>query len=144
MEKDNYYIYANIRLPIEIYSNGKYNIHDNRIQIEFENCNELPPISQEKNETIMEKIQSIITNNSEQKMQWVLPEEPEPENIQIQIPEHEHKHKPSPSDIKIYSTDYLQRTPRKRINTTFKEVIKKKHMTRKNLMNLNNTSNNTL
>lgn len=131
MEKDNYYIYANIKLPIEIFPNGKYNIHDNRIQIEFENCNELPPISQEKNETIMEKIQSIISNNnSEQKIQWVLEEEPEIVQTQEDIP--------LPSEIKIYSTDYLQRTPRKRINTTFKEVIKKKHMTRKNLMNLNN------
>ena len=120
MENNNYYIYANIRLPIEIYPNGKYNIHDNRIQIEFENCNELPPISQEKNETIMEKIQSIISNNGEQKIQWVLEEEPETVPIL-----------PSPTEIKIYSTDLLQRTPRKRINTTFKEVIKKKHMTRK-------------
>ena len=124
MEKNNYYIYANIRLPIEIYSNGKYNIHDNRIQIEFENCNELPPISQEKNETIIEKIQSIISNNSEQKIQWVLEEEPEPEPI-------------LPTEIKIYSTDFLQRTPRKRINTTFKEVIKNKHMTRKVMVNPN-------
>jgi hypothetical protein len=126
MENKNYYIYANIRLPIEIYPNGKYNIHDNRIQIEFENCNELPPISQEKNETIMEKIQSIISNNGEQKIQWVLEEEPETDPIL-----------PSPTEIKIYSTDFLQRTPRKRINTTFKEVIKKKHMTRKVMANPN-------
>jgi hypothetical protein len=127
MEKNNYYIYANIRLPIEIFVDGKYNIHDNRIQIEFENCNELPPISQEKNETIMEKIQSIISNNSEQKIQWTS-EEPAPETEPIL---------PSPTEIKIYSVDYLQRTPKKRINTTFKEVIKKKHMTRKVMANPN-------
>ena len=132
MEKDNYYIYANIRLPIEIYSDGKYNIHDNRIQIEFENCNELPPISQEKNETIMEKIQKIIDNTNTAKIKWVLEPEPEPDSSIMPI-----QNVINTTEIKIYPYDYLQRTPRKRINTTFKELIKKKHMTRKWLLNPN-------
>jgi hypothetical protein len=63
------YIIANIRLCLEISENGQYKIHENRTQMDFEPCNELLPIQDNKN--IIGALQELLKPNTKKsKIKW--------------------------------------------------------------------------
>jgi hypothetical protein len=62
------YIIANIKLLIEIAEDGNYQIHEDRTQIEFNPCDNLPPIrTNETND--MSKILSLVSSSTN-KIKW--------------------------------------------------------------------------
>lgn len=64
MEKK--YIYANIRLPIEISDNGSfYEIHSDRMIIDFELCETLPEPTTYENQEMIAKIFAIHRTGKE-------------------------------------------------------------------------------
>ena len=70
------YVFANVKLPIEIFSDGDYHIYTDRIVMNFESCPNLPPISEYKQEDIMRIIQEVL--NSEKEIQEYEIDEEEP------------------------------------------------------------------
>ena len=66
------FIIANIKLLIEISDDGKYKIHEDRTHIDFNPCDELPPIrKKEDGENIMQNIlQMVSSSSSTNKIKW--------------------------------------------------------------------------
>ena len=46
----NKYIFVNIRTPLEVNSDGSYHVLAERMLINIESCNELPPINRSEND----------------------------------------------------------------------------------------------
>lgn len=100
------YIYANIRLPIEIFEQGQqYEILNKHMLIDFEMCDELPEPTSYEHQELIAKIFSIHKS-----------EDPLPEEI-----------------MKVVREDYNSKTPKKRQNISFKHKRKRMKQTRKNL-----------
>ena len=59
------HIYAVVKLPIEITSDGSYNILSERISTTIEPCDELPPINEDQASGIIEQIQSIMKSSND-------------------------------------------------------------------------------
>ena len=60
MEDKNKYITVNIRLPLEINSNGSYSILNDYLDMEFTKC-EKPCVKSETNQDFSKKFQEIFT-----------------------------------------------------------------------------------
>ena len=54
------YIYAIVKIPMELTSNGKCNMLSDRIHTTIEPCHDLPPINEDHTKGIYEQIQQII------------------------------------------------------------------------------------
>lgn len=64
------FIIANIKLLIEISDDGKYQIHEDRTHIDFNPCDELPPIRKtEDGENIMQNILQMVSSSTN-KIKW--------------------------------------------------------------------------
>ena len=59
------YVIANIRLPVEMLEDGTMKTHTDRADIQFETCDELPPINQTQNMTAFANLQDILTKGTE-------------------------------------------------------------------------------
>ena len=46
----NKYIFVNIRTPLEVKQDGSYRVLADRVIINIESCNELPPINRSEND----------------------------------------------------------------------------------------------
>ena len=65
------FIIANIKLLIEISDNGNYKIHEDRTHIDFNPCDELPPIRKnEDGDNIMQSIIDMVSSSTN-KIKWV-------------------------------------------------------------------------
>jgi len=63
------FIIANIKLLIEISDDGKYKIHEDRTHMDFNPCDELPPIRKnEDGENIMQNILRMVSSTN--KIKW--------------------------------------------------------------------------
>jgi hypothetical protein len=56
------YVIANIKIPIEILPNNTTNPLINRSEIEFSNCDELPPEQSDQNAIIIQKLSQFLNN----------------------------------------------------------------------------------
>ena len=54
------YIYAVVKIPMELTTNGKCNMLSDRIHTVIEPCDDLPPINEDHTKGIYEQIQQII------------------------------------------------------------------------------------
>jgi hypothetical protein len=99
-------MYANIKLPVDVYSDGKFKmLYD---QMEISMVNELPPeVVTELKEEVMERLQ-----------------------------EQESKLDEETEDIKIYASDYPFHRNKKRWNTTFRKNTKRNQLTKKNYIDI--------
>jgi hypothetical protein len=61
---DKKFVYANIRVPIELKDDASYEIHSDYMNIEFEICNELPEKMNSDNQDLIHKIFSVHSNSS--------------------------------------------------------------------------------
>lgn len=116
-------IYANVKLPVDVYPNGEFKMLYNQMQIKME----IPNISFHKNVIEMKKeIEERIQDN-------LLEEEEEEEENNKNEKEDEEL------EIKIYKSDYPPQKYKKRWNTTFKKNIKGNKLTKKNYLVINET-----
>jgi hypothetical protein len=64
------FIIANIKLCIEISDDGNYKIHENRTHMDFQPCDDLPPIRKnEDGENIMQNILQMVSSSTN-KIKW--------------------------------------------------------------------------
>jgi hypothetical protein len=102
------YVYANIRLPIELSEDGSFEeIFSNRMTIDFELCEQLPDVCDYDKQKLIGKIFSLHTKISRETVS------------------------PIENDIKITTHDLKKRTPRKRQNISFKKRENKGQYTRR-------------
>ena len=102
------YVYANIRLPIELSHDGSFEeIFSDRMTIDFELCDKLPDICDYDKQKLIGKLFSL---HSESPNETALPIE---------------------EIIKITKHDLKQKTPRKRQNISFKKRENKGQYTRR-------------
>jgi hypothetical protein len=113
-------MYANIKLPVEVYTDGKFKMLYEQMQISM--ITELPPeLNEEIKEEVMERLQEPEPEP-----------EPEPElNKEIM----ERLQEPEP-DLKIYASDYPFHRNKTRWNTTFRKNQKKNQLTKKNYIDI--------
>ena len=62
MDKNNKYYFINIKIPIEIKTNKENKLLQDRIDIFFSECNELPDIKENHETVISNKIKEFIEN----------------------------------------------------------------------------------
>ena len=114
MEPEKKYVMANIRLPIELYEDGNYHLHSDRIHMEFEKCDELPPISENVN--ILERIKSIL----------IVPQPREEEDQSHENSEEAEKEEEKTNeDLQIFPSE-IKKKEKTRQNITFRNYHSKK------------------
>ena len=59
-----------IEIPIEIYENGDYKIHEDRSVLSMEPCLELPPINTNAHDSVLEVLTNILLPNTQEKIRW--------------------------------------------------------------------------
>lgn len=113
-------------MPIEIMANGEYHIHSDRVIVDFEDCDILPPILQEDySETISKKITSILNHkkiNPKITSEIEMESEPDSTRNTTTLPPES-----STNDIlRILKTE-IKNIPKKRQNMTFrnKKIVSK-------------------
>lgn len=62
MDKNNKYYFINIKIPIEIKTNKENKLLQDRIDVFFSECDELPDIKENHENLISNKIKEIINN----------------------------------------------------------------------------------
>lgn len=62
MDKNNKYYFINIKIPIEIKANKENKLLQDRIDVFFSECDELPDIKENHENLISNKIKEIINN----------------------------------------------------------------------------------
>jgi len=103
-------IYANVKLPIDIFPNGQFKMLYDQMKIEVE----MP----HKNEILEDKIMKMKDEMAENIfMNSNIPSDSEDETEN--------------NEIKIYNKDYPLNRKKKRINTTFRKWAEKNTITRK-------------
>ena len=146
---ENNYVMANIRIPIEVPENGEYHLHSDRIFMEFEKCEILPPIS--NNGNILEKIKNILNtknndrreeekedNKNEVTEEQALSSEQENNDLYSEVtekPEKNSEEQEEKKDLMIYPSEILKR-PKTRQNITFRKYSSREsnRSTRKKIM----------
>jgi hypothetical protein len=138
---ENNYVMANIRIPIEVLENGEYHLHSDRIFMEFEKCEILPPIS--NNGNILEKIKNILnTKNNDRREEEKednkneVTEEQENNDLYSEVTENPEKNsEEEKKDLMIYPSEILKR-PKPRQNITFRKYSSREsnRSTRKKIM----------
>jgi len=139
------YAFANVKIPLEVLSNGNFELLREHIQVEFTPCTELPP-KQSLNMDFTSILKDLFTQNKinindenvrEIKIKNVAEENPDPEQVsdtdqeqdpekesettyQEQDPEKEpHQEPKSPQQMIILSNE-IKTTKTNKKNTTFK------------------------
>jgi hypothetical protein len=80
------YVMACIRLPLEVFENGKYDIKNENVSISFEKCDELPP-KKDLGEYNLHTIFQSLHIQEEPEPETPSTEEPEQNKIFINIEE---------------------------------------------------------
>lgn len=121
MEKK--YLFANIRIPIEVKTNGSIEPLKEYISIDFVKCNELPPKPEKAvtNEYVIQSIQQImktdiIQNNVETQTDFPLLQE-------------EEERQEKPEEPMIVLKEEIKHNIKPRTNTSFKSNPRPLHRT---------------
>jgi hypothetical protein len=133
MSMTSKYVYANIRIPLEIRKDQSYELLNDYMEIEFEPCSQLPIQKMNTNSSVLSQLFSVFT---QPKDPVPVLEDPDPvleDPVPVlEDPVHENKMpkvnplpKTSNSNImeeimKVVTKDFEKRTPKKRQNTTFR------------------------
>ena len=125
------YIYANVRLPIEITEDGSFQeIYSDRMTIDFETCEQLPEAQDIKHEDALSKVLSLCHTNTEiieEDEKEVTKEEEEKEVTEANEVNKEDVITTNPLEnlgleiANILRSDMQYKTPRKRQNISFKK-----------------------
>jgi len=86
------YAIAQINIPIEIFPDGEWTNHNDRITIQISETPELPPISNIENQQLLETIQQILGGSQD-------PEDEPPTRISLKLDDDDDK--PPPFTIQI-------------------------------------------
>lgn len=127
-------MYANIRLPVDVYTDGKFKMIYDQMQISMINDPKWKDIWNEKVEEMKEEVIERLKESEEP----VKEEEEEVPEIKVKEEsekEEEVKAKEEP-EIKIYTNDYPLNRNKKRLNTTFRKNIKRNQITKKNYVEI--------
>ena len=124
------YIYANIRLPIEMSTNGSfYEVFSDRMTIDFELCKTLPEPTSYENKELIAKIFAIHQPGEDEPEQEPVPEEePEPEPEPEPEEEHEPEEEPEQEeqkpdeDMNIFKKEFKHK-----MNMSFRRRAKTKN-----------------
>jgi len=136
-------IYANIKLPVDVYQNGEFKMLYDQMQIKMEIPNKLELASFYKIEKeIEERIQDNLLEEEEEEQEaeeqeaeeQEEDEQEEDEQEEDEQEEEEEDKKEEELEIKIYKSDYPLKKNKKRWNTTFKKNIKGNKLTKKNYL----------
>lgn len=130
-------VYANIRLPIDVYLNGEFKMLYDQMQVkmdmievsEITNMNSILTSKVTEIEKEIEDRMYVTKDSDEQQKETKDSDEPEEENDSDDQEEDE---------IKIYISDYPLNKCKKRWNTTFKKNIKRNQITKKNYLVIDN------
>jgi len=135
------YAFANVKIPLEVLSNGNFELLREHIQVEFTPCTELPP-KQSLNMDFTSILKDLFTQNKinindenvrEIKIKNVAEENPDPEQVsdtdqepakEQQEPDQDlekepHQEPKSPQQMIILSNE-IKTTKTNKKNTTFK------------------------
>lgn len=130
------YAIAQINIPIEIFPNGEWTNHNDRVSIQIARASELPPISEIDSEQLQYTIQDILGGNettsvkipikfsSESEFPFMVKTNP------IEDTQSEPSHSPPPMEtVEYVSSEELLARPRRQPskNTSFKHTPYKSH-----------------
>ena len=128
MEKK--YLFANIRIPIEVKTNGSIEPLKEYISIDFVKCNELPkkPEKAVTNDFVMNSINKIMNtditqNNIETQTDFPLPYEPDP------APQEEEEPPRQQEEPILVLKEEIKHNIKPRTNTSFKSNPRPLHRT---------------
>lgn len=111
------YLYAVIRMPVEVTNAGEYNVMTDRLTTTFEPCDELPPVNSENEmDGIIEQLQSALTN---------VPDVPQKSNTAVESTPTTTATEP---EVKLVLQSVLDRTKK---TLTFRNMRSRKHFSRK-------------
>lgn len=112
------YLYAVIRMPVEVTNTGEYNVMTDRLTTTFEPCDELPPVNSENEmDGIIEQLQSALTN---------VPDVPQKSNtVETAV---ESTTTATEPEVKLVLQSVLDRTKK---TLTFRNMRSRKHFSRK-------------
>ena len=118
-------IYANIKLPIDVFPNGQFKMLYDQMKIEVE----MPPKNGgDIHDKIMEMKEEMVENILDNS------------NISSTKEEEEEEEEEEKKEIKIYKKDYPLNRMKKRINTTFRKWTDKNTITRKKYVSMDTLS----
>ena len=135
------YIYANIRLPIEMSDNGSfYEVFSDRMTIDFEGCKTLPDPTSYENKELIAKIFAIQHEEEEEKVveeqeeeeqkeeeqeeEEQNEEEQEEEEQKEEQEEEEQKEEQEEEEMKILKREFKHKTNKSRYNMSFRRRLK--------------------
>ena len=125
------YIYANIRLPIEMSDNGSfYEVFSDRMTIDFEGCKTLPDPTSYENKELIAKIFAIQHEEEEEKVveeqeeEEQKEEEQEEEEQKEEQEEEEQKEEQEEEEMKILKREFKHKTNKSRYNMSFRRRLK--------------------
>lgn len=124
------HIYAVVKLPIEITSDGSYNILSERISTTIEPCDELPPINEDQASGIIEQIQSIMSSNTATDVE-IHHENESTENSVVSDIEHD----PTTVKLVLDDKDNINDNQNKMRKMTFRNKSRMKHNNTKKVHN---------
>ena len=134
------YVYANIRIPIKIQPDQSFELINDRMQIEFEKCDQLPDPIEGNHRGLLAKLLSA-SNMSNVENATVDPENdetipPQEETIPLQdvvlTTENSTQDNITQDMMKVFASDYEKKTPKQRQNSSFKKRRACNQYTRRN------------
>ena len=116
-----HYVMAQIQLPIAITETGSYELLAERIRIQFQPLvfEELPEIQSIENQALLHQMLSMVRSTEKDSENKNLEKDSENKNAFEDV-------------IKIYRNDYLNKTPKKRNNISFRNKYPSSKWTRRN------------
>ena len=112
------YVYANIRIPIKIKSDYSFELLNNCMEIDFEQCDTVPESVNCDHQSLLTKLFS--TSNVEFNT--------ENPNVDEKIADHLDNSNNNQNNntiiqemMKVFASDYEKKTPKRRENSTFKK-----------------------
>lgn len=131
------YVYANIRIPIKIQPDQSFELINDRMQIEFEKCDQLPDPIEGNHRGLLAKLLSA-SNMSNVENATVDPENeetipPQEETIPPQdVVLNSTQDNITQDMMKVFASDYDKKTPKQRQNSSFKKRRACNQYTRRN------------
>lgn len=118
------YIIANIKLLIEMSEDGTYQIHEDRTQIEFNPCEDLPPIRTNENNDMIKMLN--LVSSSTNKIKWMN----ESKNMNKKIEENKNS-EIEPKEIKVFKHELKEKSKIPSVTTTLKNHHVKNNITKR-------------
>jgi len=72
-------LFANIKIPIQVFDDGSFHSFENNIDIEFTNCDSLPEPSNNDNSYFMSRLMNFTGQKKQHQSEIICVEPPEPE-----------------------------------------------------------------